>query len=439
MYRNAVWPLLAIMCVSGAALAQLSDAALAALQLRAKEEGWTFTVGRTLESLQPLEELCGLVVPPSGRIDAPAARSSAKADLPDAFNWQDEVGCPPIRPQRGCGACWAFATVGALECNILIKDGVVVDLSEQWLVSCNQETTPPVLPPNDPTPSWGCNGGWFAHDYHLGLKTDACGGFGAVFEGEFPYVQDEVPCNCPYTHAYTIDSWAFVGPEFDVADVDAIKQAIVTYGPVSAAIYADMTFSSYTGGVFNLGVTAPPNHGIVLVGWDDNLGANGAWRLRNSWYPSWGENGYMWIEYGRSNVGFGACYIDYPGVGPAVGPTITQDPSSGQVIEGRSFVFSVEADAVGLVHYAWEHDGQPVGDDAPVLGLTDVSLDDAGSYACYVTDFLGTSVSAGASLVVIPESAVPVSSAAIVGACIALVLIASHRIRSAVPPLTRRR
>ena len=54
MYRSAAWPLLAIMCASGAALAQLSDAALAALQARAKEEGWTFTVGRTLESLQPL-------------------------------------------------------------------------------------------------------------------------------------------------------------------------------------------------------------------------------------------------------------------------------------------------------------------------------------------------------------------------------------------------
>jgi len=411
--------------VSVVATAQVSDDELAALQARAEGEGWTFAVGRTPESRIPLEDLCGLTPPHSARATgAPAAASSAKAGLPEAFNWQDEVGCPPIRPQMGCGACWAFSTVGALECNIFIKDGVEVDLSEQWLVSCNQETTPPVLPPTDPTPSWGCNGGWFAHDYHLGAKTDPCGGFGAVLEADFPYIQDKPPCDCPYPHAYTIDAWAFVGPELGVADVDTIKQAIVTYGPVSSAIFADGTFSAYTGGVFNLGALEPPNHGIVLVGWDDTLGAEGAWRLRNSWTPTWGESGYMWIEYGRSNVGFGACYVDYPGAGPAAGPTITQEPTGAQVIEGQSFALSIEADGVGLLQYAWERDGLPVGDDAPVLQFNGVSLDDAGAYVCHVSDFLGTSVSATATLVVIPASAVPVSATATLGAALLVGLLA---------------
>ena len=36
------------------------------------------------------------------------------------------------------------------------------------------------------------------------------------------------------------------------------------------------------------------NHAVALVGWND---ADGAWILRNSWGPSWGEDGYMRIKY----------------------------------------------------------------------------------------------------------------------------------------------
>ena len=53
------------------------------------------------------------------------------------------------------------------------------------------------------------------------------------------------------------------------------------------------------------------NHAVVLVGWNDNVGTNGAWILRNSWGTNWGEKGYMYIGYGISNVGSCANYIDY--------------------------------------------------------------------------------------------------------------------------------
>ena len=38
-------------------------------------------------------------------------------------------------------------------------------------------------------------------------------------------------------------------------------------------------------------------HALVLVGYDDNKGNNGAFRVRNSWGEAWGDKGSIWIDY----------------------------------------------------------------------------------------------------------------------------------------------
>ncbi|UCD63809.1 MAG: thrombospondin type 3 repeat-containing protein [Candidatus Zixiibacteriota bacterium] len=290
----------ALICLSSAsAFAQLTDKEIEALRERAGKEGATFTVGRTSATDRPIEQLCGLVVPEGGIDDTLVAAVPLQSSLPPRFDWRDYAGVTPIRDQDGCGSCWAFATVGPLECNIKIVDGIETDLSEQWLVSCN-------------TDGWGCSGGWWAHDYHL-WKTDPCGGFGAVFESDFPYEASDVPCGCPYPCQYTVSSWAYI-ESYPSPSVSAIKQAIIQYGPVASAVWVGPLFQAYTGGVFNIdesfGVT---NHGVVLVGWDDSQGTNGVWILRNSWGTEWGEDGYMKIEYGCSMIGYAATYVVYVG------------------------------------------------------------------------------------------------------------------------------
>ena len=59
------------------------------------------------------------------------------------------------------------------------------------------------------------------------------------------------------------------------------------------------------------------NHGIVLVGWDDSVGA---WILRNSWGANWGESGYMRIAYGKNYVGYAAAYVVYNSSTPPAPP-----------------------------------------------------------------------------------------------------------------------
>jgi C1A family cysteine protease/type 1 fimbria pilin len=269
-----------------------------ALRQQAREEGWTFTVGENPATRYTLDQLCGLVPPENWRENARFVKVTPRLSLPSYYDWRDTGGCTSVKNQGSCGSCWAFGTVGPLECNILIKDGIEEDLSEQWLVSCN-------------TDGWGCSGGWWAHDYHQ-FRPDPCGDDGAVLEEYFPYTATDAPCDCPYPHSYWIDNWAYIGTG-DIPAVDDIKQAILDYGPVSVAICVNSAFQAYTGGIFSGPTCSDINHGVTLVGWDDSQGTTGVWFLRNSWGPGWGEGGYMRIEYGVCDVGYGACFVDYPG------------------------------------------------------------------------------------------------------------------------------
>ncbi len=302
----------------------VSEATIDELRARGEIEGWAFSVGRNGASDRTINELCGLVEPPDWREMSRFDPCISTRELPEAFDWRDQDGCTPIKNQSSCGSCWAFSTVGALECNIKIKDGLTEDLSEQWLVSCN-------------TDGWGCGGGWFAHDYHQ-WKTDPCGDTGAVLEDDFPYVAADVPCNCPYPHEYFIDSWASLSS----TSSENIKQAISDHGPISVAVYVTSAFHNYTGGIFNEHASGSVNHAVVLVGWDDNQGSNGVWILRNSWGPGWGEDGYMRIEYGCNSVGYGACYVNYPGL------TLAFDYPNGRpdmLAPGEATTFQVQVSA----------------------------------------------------------------------------------------------
>lgn len=245
--------------------------------------------------------------------------------LRSAFDWRDLNGVTAVKDQTPfCGSCWAFSTVGILESKIRIQDGVIEDLSEQYLVSCN-------------TDGWSCRGGLWAHDYHEGKSNPCDPTPGAVLEEEFPYTATDDPCcvgNCPCNHPYNIVSWYCIEADATqpscytgrIPPTTELKQAIYDYGPISVAVCAGSAFSHYTDMCDGDGVLEPNevfetdevcrndvnvNHAVVLVGWDDNVGTNGAWILRNSWGSGWGEEGYMYIGYGVSKVGSWANYIDY--------------------------------------------------------------------------------------------------------------------------------
>lgn len=315
--RQFVTVLVAVMAIAiigiGTAHGQLTADDVAELQERGKAEGWTFEVKLNPACEYPLHQLCGLKEPDNWQEGANFNDMGAiKRDIPATFDWRTLNGVSPIRNQGGCGSCWAFATAGALECNIKIYDNQIVNLSEQWLVSCNDY-------------GYGCDGGWWVHSMHKD-HPDGCGGVGAVLEEYFPYVQYDAPCNCPYPHEYTIADWGYVGQPWTTPSVEQLKLAIMEFGPISVAVSVNDAFQAYGGGVFNNCQNGSINHAVVLVGWDDNQGTNGVWFMRNSWGTWWGEAGYMRIPYNCSRIGYNATYVDYKG-----GLSILADTTAGWV------------------------------------------------------------------------------------------------------------
>jgi hypothetical protein len=331
--------LLIVAACTASANAQLSSQELDALRTQGLREGWTFAIAQTPATQRDLSTLCNLRIPPEwAALPLRATPRGAPADpvlraLPTAFDWRAEGGCTPVKDQADCGSCWAFATVGPLECNILIQDAVTVDLAEQWLVSCN-------------TLGYGCDGGWFAHEHHR-TRPDGCGGAGAVLEAAFPYVAADVACGCPYVHAYTIAGWAYVDTGSGIPTVDAIKQAIYAHGPVAVGVYVDATFSAYGGGVYNACPDGTVNHAVVLVGWDDSQGTEGVWILRNSWGAGWGEAGYMRIEYNCARVGYAANFVEYLGNGTRLLEVTPAEADFGTLNAGETDTITLTVKNVG--------------------------------------------------------------------------------------------
>ena len=181
----------------------------------------------------------------------------------DSWDWRDHNGVTAVKHQGGCGSCWAFASTGVVESFILIYDGLNWDLSEQQLVSCNNQ-------------GYGCDGGWiYFQPYQY---------TGGVFESCMPYeASDSVPCTqnqCDKV-AY-IDSWSEIN-----SSVNSIKNALVD-GPVACAMYAFDDLSYYTGGCYSHGYASSVNHGVIIVGYNDNdCSGDGAWSLQLSSETSW--------------------------------------------------------------------------------------------------------------------------------------------------------
>lgn len=282
-------------------------AQIEALQQEVAEKGHTFTVGYNPAMEYTISQLAGLVVPKGWRKNARFEDMDRYLTATaSSFDWRTwPGGNVPVRNQGSCGSCWAFGTVAPLETLIGVHCGKSVDLSEQYLVSCNQS-------------GWGCQGGWFAHDYHEWLIPTGKGetDFGAVLETAFPYKAYNVSCGGPHAHPYKISDWRFVGSSNGVPTPAAIKQAIENYGPVSVAVCVGSKFQAYRSGIFNSSETCSGtvNHAVTLVGWNDDLGVDkGYWILKNSWGTGWGEGGYMRIRYGVSKVGFAANFVVFSG------------------------------------------------------------------------------------------------------------------------------
>jgi cysteine peptidase B len=235
-----------------------------------------------------------------------------------SIDWRQKGAVVAIKDQGQCGSCWAFSTTGGIEGQWFLAGNTLTSLSEQLLVSCD-------------TIDEGCNGGLMDNAFQWLINKHQ----GIVYtEASYPYVSGNgmVP-KCQDTGR--TNGATIIGYTDLPHDETQMATWCATNGPISIGVDAT-SWQTYRGGIMTNCQSYQLDHGVVIVGFDDNNNPP-YWILRNSWGTTWGEQGYIRVQKGSNQ-----CLITkYPttskvksGPGPTnpttgpVGPTWAQKTCS---------------------------------------------------------------------------------------------------------------
>jgi parallel beta-helix repeat protein len=220
-------------------------------------------------------------------------------DLPSYFSWTDYKNIDystSIKDMGGIWGCEAFAIVAAMEAIAQIRLGFPFecDLSEAHLLFCSN--------------LWNLNSG-----IEEGLNYAMT--HGVPDEGCWPWPKKKGD----YPHQNNWSNWEdrvmkITGWDWIDNDIDSIKEALITYGPVIAHMETYRDFLFYQGGVYSYkwGKNLEGSHWITIFGYKDDADVRGGgyWIAKNSYGKDWGENGWLNIKYGECGVEKHAIYIE---------------------------------------------------------------------------------------------------------------------------------
>jgi len=182
-----------------------------------------------------------------------------------------------VNNQGYCGSCWTFSAVGATQAafNIVADNpDFDLDLSEENLVSNCFTYYPPY--------SSYCGGSHYK-------ALEYIGDYGIVDENCFPYVDtscycEDTTCHCTYdgssgcSNARCSDRcsdwpnrlWHLEEYDYVYPDQDTIKEYLINYGPLSAAMAIGYPAGGYWDGeIYRCTYDDQVNHAIVIVGYND--------------------------------------------------------------------------------------------------------------------------------------------------------------------------
>ena len=219
--------------------------------------------------------------------------------LPNRYDLRDEGLLTPIKDQNPYGTCWAFATYGSLESDLLKLSQPAYDFSENNLVN--------------------------KHGFDLGFDDGGnismssaylARGDGPVLESCDPYSNPGGSPNCP--RVKYIEDIVWLPGRANTNDNQYLKQAVYYHGAVYTSMYWNGTFYNSSTHTYYYHGIENANHAVVIVGWDDNKQTQatnpGAWIVRNSWGEGFGEEGYFYVSYYDTAFAFNtnAYFIDRP-------------------------------------------------------------------------------------------------------------------------------
>ena len=218
---------------------------------------------------------------------APPARVADGGAAPASVDWVSRGAVTAVKNQGGCGSCWAFSAVGALEGAHFLATKQLVSMSEQSVCDCASKA--------------GCSGGSMDAAFAWVQKNK-----GVCTEAAYPYKGKDEACH-DSTCAKVGPIRGFAGVK---ADDEAALVAALAERPVSVAIEADQAaFQHYRDGVLTAACGTKLDHGVLAVGY--GVQAKLAfWKVKNSWGAAWGDKGFVLLaRNGTHNGVHGQCGV----------------------------------------------------------------------------------------------------------------------------------
>jgi hypothetical protein len=193
------------------------------------------------------------------------------------IDWREKLN--QAKHQQTCGSCWSFAAMAAVEGNYNINFGEILDLSEQYLVDCDDM-------------DWGCKGGWPTRTFEW-LKSN-----GVVLARENPYRNAQTICRSSERQRSLNIVQDF---EFCEGNCEAKKwYELLKKGPIVVAMDASShNFSKYKPSTIDepwVPISCGKvDHAVNAVG-VKKVGNNTLLIVRNSWGTGWGFEGYFSVS-----------------------------------------------------------------------------------------------------------------------------------------------
>merc|ERR1719498_313101 len=202
-----------------------------------------------------------------------------------SIDWNKKGALTPVKNQGQCGSCWAFSATEQLESQYYQAYGTLPLLAEQQMVSC--DTSDAGCQGGNPISAWG---------YISGFG-------GQELEKNYPYTsgrtQQDGTCQASKPVAANVGSGYTLIASRKNQEANMLNQ--IQKSPMSVCVDATL-WQTYTGGVItsSSGCGTQIDHAVQLTGY--NAEGN-YWIVRNSWSTQWGENGFVYVEYGGNNCG----------------------------------------------------------------------------------------------------------------------------------------